>query len=154
LIERELAGEITKEEALKILKQCEEDGLVHFVDNAIGDIKHSCNCCACACWSAGSIKRRKIPRDSIMATYFIRETQEDKCTGCDMCVEVCSVDAATMEDDFPRVDEEWCIGCGVCVAKCPPQQHRLELRPDKAGQFPAPDFRKLHEKILEEKGLK
>ena len=154
VIDRELAREITKEEALKILKQSEEAGLVHFVDNAVGDIKHSCNCCACACWSVGSIQRRKIPRDVIMATYFIRETEEDECTGCGECVEVCPVDAVTMEGDFPAVDEEWCIGCGVCVAKCPTTAAQLELRPDKVGHMPARDFKTLHEKILEEKGLK
>jgi hypothetical protein len=82
VIERKLGREITEEEALRIIKGSEEAGLVHLVDNAIGDIKHTCNCCGCACWSVGSIKRRKIPRDAIMATYFIRETDEDECTGC------------------------------------------------------------------------
>jgi NAD-dependent dihydropyrimidine dehydrogenase PreA subunit len=154
VIERELAREITKEEALKIIKGSEEAGLVHLVDNAIGDIKHTCNCCGCACWSVGSIKRRKIPRDIIMATYFIRETDEDECTGCGECVEVCPVDAVTVENDFPAIDEEWCIGCGVCVAKCPTAAAQLQLRPDKIGEMPAPDFKKLHAKILEEKGLK
>ncbi|NIS63046.1 MAG: 4Fe-4S dicluster domain-containing protein [Proteobacteria bacterium] len=154
VIDRKLAREITKEEALKIIKQCEAAGLVHFVDNAVGDIKHSCNCCACACWSVGNIQRRKIPRDVIMATYFIRETDEDECTGCGFCVEVCPVDALTMEDDFPAVEEEWCIGCGVCVAKCPTTAAQLDLRPDKVDHMPAPDFEKLHERILEEKGLR
>ena len=59
MIERKLAREITKEEALEIIKRSEEAGLVHFVDNAIGDIKHNCNCCGCACWNVGSIKRKK-----------------------------------------------------------------------------------------------
>ena len=154
VIERGLAREITKEEALKIIKGSEEAGLVHFVDNAIADIKHNCNCCGCACWSVGSIKRRKIPRDIIMATYFIRETDDDACTGCGECVQVCPVDALTMEGDFPTVDEEWCIGCGVCVSKCPATAAQLKLRPDKADHMPAPDFKELHEKILEEKGLK
>jgi NAD-dependent dihydropyrimidine dehydrogenase PreA subunit len=154
VIERELAREITKEEALKIIRGSGQARLVHFVDNAIGGIKHTCNCCGCACWNVGSIKRRKIPRDSIMATYFIRETDEDECTGCGECVEVCPVDAVTMEGDFPTVDEKWCIGCGVCVAKCPTTAAQLKLRPDKVDHMPAPDFKKLHERILEERGLK
>jgi ferredoxin len=154
VIERKLGREITKEEALRIIKRSEEAGLVHLVDNAIGDIKHTCNCCGCACWSVGSIKRRKIPRDTIMATYFIRETDEDECTGCGECAEVCPVEALTMENDFPTVDEEWCIGCGVCVAKCPTTAAQLELRTDKVGHMPTPDFQELHERILEEKGLK
>jgi ferredoxin len=154
VIERELAREITKEEALEITKKSEEAGLVHFVDNAMGNVKHNCNCCGCACWSVGSIKRRKIPRDVIMATYFIRETDEEACTGCGECVHVCPVDAITMEGDFPAVDDGWCIGCGVCVARCPNSGARLNLRPDRAGHMPALNFKELHERILEQKGLK
>lgn len=153
VIERELAREITKEEALEIIKSSEEAGLVHFVDNAIGHIKHNCNCCGCACWNVGSIKRRKIPRDVIMATYFIRKTDEDACTGCGECVHVCPVDAVVMEGDFPVVDERWCIGCGVCGAKCPNKGAQLKLRPDRADHIPAHDFAELHERIVEEKGL-
>jgi hypothetical protein len=80
VIDRKLGKEITREQAREIIKQSEEAGLVHFVDNAIGDIKHNCNCCGCACWNVGSIKRRKIPRDALMATYFIRKTDKDECT--------------------------------------------------------------------------
>ena len=61
VIERGLGREITRGEAGEIVTKSEEAGLVHFVDNAIGDIKHNCNCCGCACWSVGSIRRRGIP---------------------------------------------------------------------------------------------
>ena len=44
VIDRGLAREITKEEALKIIKIAEEAGLVHFVDNTEGNIQHNCNC--------------------------------------------------------------------------------------------------------------
>jgi NAD-dependent dihydropyrimidine dehydrogenase PreA subunit len=152
VIERGLAREITKDEALKIIKQSEESGLVHFVDNAMGDIKHNCNCCGCACWNVGSIKRRKIPRDVLMATYFIRDTDEEECTGCGECVEVCPVDAIQMEGDLPMVDKDWCIGCGVCVVKCPAEAAKLKLRPDKSGQLPNSSFKELHERILRETG--
>ncbi len=154
VIERKLGKEITREKAREIIKQSEEAHLVHFVDNVIDGIKHNCNCCGCACWNVGSIKRRKIPRDILMATYFIRETDEDECTGCGECVEVCPVDAVAMEGDFPTVDKGWCIGCGVCVAKCPTGTAKLKLRPDKIDQVPVPDFKKLYEKILVERGLK
>ncbi|MCK4786354.1 MAG: 4Fe-4S binding protein, partial [Desulfobacteraceae bacterium] len=153
VIDRKLGREITREKAREIIRQSEEAGLVHFVDNAIGDIKHNCNCCGCACWNVGSIKRRKIPRDMLMATYFIRETDEEECTGCGECVEACPVDAIQMEDNIPMVDEDWCIGCGVCVAKCPAEAAKLKLRPDKSGQLPNSSFKELHERILTEKEL-
>jgi NAD-dependent dihydropyrimidine dehydrogenase PreA subunit len=152
-IDRGFAREITKEEALDIIKLTEEAGLVHFVDNADGDIQHNCNCCGCACWNVGSIRRRKIPRDVLMAVYFVRETDEDECTGCGACVEACPVEALKMEGDFPVVDREWCIGCGVCSTVCPSDAVKMVLRPDRTGELPAADFKQLHETIRREKGL-
>lgn len=154
LIDRGLGREISKEEALDIIKKSEEAGLVHFVDNAEGDIQHNCNCCGCACWNVGNIRRRKIPRDVLMATYFLRETDEDQCIGCGECVEVCPVDALKLEDEIPVVDKDWCIGCGVCGTVCSTEAIEMKLRPDKTGQLPAANFQELHEKILEEKGLR
>jgi ferredoxin len=153
LIETGLAREITREESLEVIRKSEEAGLVHFVDNAIRGIKHNCNCCGCACWNVGTIKRRKIPRDVLMATYFIRQTDEDECIACGNCVDICPVDAIVIEGDFPTVDEDWCIGCGVCVSRCPTGAAKLRLRGDRKDHSPLPDFAKLHERILKEKGL-
>ena len=154
VIDKGIAREVTKQEALEIIKKSEEAGLVHFVDNAEGDIRHNCNCCGCVCWNVGNIRRRKIPRDVIMATYFIRETDEDECAGCGQCMEICPVDAVKMEDDMPQVDTEWCIGCGVCATVCPTGAITMVLRPDRTAELPAATFQELHEKILREKGLK
>ena len=154
VIEKGLAKEITKEEALDVIKRSVEAGLVHFVDNAEGEIQHNCNCCGCACWNVGNIKRRKIPRDAIMATYFIRVEDKGECTGCGECVEICPVDALTMDNDYPTVDEEWCIGCGVCATVCPTDSVKIEKRQDRTLDLPASNFVELHEIILEEKGLK
>jgi ferredoxin len=154
LIERGLGRQITREEALEVVRKSEEAGLVHFVDNAIKDIKHNCNCCGCACWNVGNIKRRKIPRDVLMATYFIRKTDIGECNGCGNCVKICPVDAVTIDEEKSSVDKDWCIGCGLCVQKCPTGAAKLRLRPDRNNQSPLPDFKALHEKILNEKGLR
>lgn len=154
LIERGLGREITRKEALEIIRKSEEAGLVHFVDNVISGVKHNCNCCGCACWNVGTIKRRKIPRDVLMATYFIRVTDGDECTGCGSCVDICPVAAVVLDGGLPRVDEEWCLGCGVCVTRCPSGAAKLKLRPDKVEKGPLPDFITLHENILKEKGVK
>jgi len=151
VIERGLAREITKQEAHEIIRKAEEEGLVHFVDNTEGDIQHNCNCCGCACWNVGNIRRGKIPRDVIMATYFLRETDLDQCIGCGECVEICPVAAVKLEDDRPVVDEEWCIGCGVCARVCPTDSISMKVRPDREGQLPASNFDELHERIKAEK---
>lgn len=148
VIERGLGREITREEALEILKKCEEAGLVHMVDNAREGIRHTCNCCGCCCWSVGTIRRRKIPRDILMATYFLRETDEDKCTGCGLCADICPVEAIKMEDGLPEIDKEWCIGCGVCAVPCPVSAVKLVRKTDAV---PPKDFKELHNQILRQR---
>jgi NAD-dependent dihydropyrimidine dehydrogenase PreA subunit len=151
VIDRKFAREISKEEALEIVKKSEEAGLVHFVDNAEGDVQHNCNCCGCACWNVGSIRRRKIPRDVLMATYFMRATDQGLCTGCGECVEICPVQAVRLEGEISVVDEDWCIGCGVCANVCPTGAVQIKCRAGKTGELPAKLFKELHEKIREEK---
>jgi formate hydrogenlyase subunit 6/NADH:ubiquinone oxidoreductase subunit I len=165
LIERGLGREIDRDEAFDVIRRSEEAGLVHFVDNAEGNVKHNCNCCGCACWNVGSIRRRKIPRDVLMATYFMRTTDLDECTGCGRCAEVCPVEALALvprpgsaraagrgSDTIAVVDPDWCIGCGVCVPRCPSGAAGLLPRADVSLDL-APDFVTLHRRILDEKGL-
>ncbi|MFO7822238.1 MAG: 4Fe-4S binding protein [Lentisphaeria bacterium] len=43
---------------------------------------------------------------------------KETCTGCENCVEVCPVDAISMNDGKAEVDDS-CIDCGQCVDECP-----------------------------------
>ncbi|MBW1780990.1 MAG: 4Fe-4S binding protein [Deltaproteobacteria bacterium] len=151
VIDRGLARKLSKDEAYKILKDCETEGLVHMVDNARGQVKHTCNCCGHYCWNVGIIRRRKIPRDSLMDVYFIRKTERDECIGCGACEEICPVDAVRIVDGKAEIDPAWCIGCGVCAVSCPTGAVSIVRRKDKAK---APkDFGQLHQRIREERGL-
>ena len=150
VIAKGLAREISKDEAHQIMANSEKEGLVHMVDNAQGQIKHTCNCCGHYCWNVGIIRRRKIPRDQLMAVYFIRETELDECIGCGACADICPVDAVKMVDDKPRVDQDWCIGCGVCAIQCPADVISIKRRIENKGPQ---DFAQLHRQIKTEKGL-
>jgi len=48
----------------------------------------------------------------------------EKCNACDLCQQVCSFDAITV-DDIARIDRAKCTGCGQCVTECP--QEALSL---------------------------
>lgn len=149
VIDTGLAKEVTHEEALDVIKKANEAGLVHFTDNTGEGIKHICNCCGCACWNVGPIRRRQVPRDMLMATFFLRETVEDQCTGCENCIDICPVNALRIEDGLAKVDLEICIGCGVCVPRCPTGAAKLFEKDVKPLQNN--DFVELHTKIHEER---
>lgn len=46
---------------------------------------------------------------------------KDQCTGCGICVDLCSVRAISMprEKSYPEGIDEKCTGCLVCVEECP-----------------------------------
>ncbi len=46
---------------------------------------------------------------------------KDTCIGCGACVDVCPVNALSMEDGKAVCDEGACIDCGACIATCPVQ---------------------------------
>ncbi len=50
---------------------------------------------------------------------------EDKCTGCGSCVEVCPAGAITV-DRIAAIDAEACLECGACVDECPNEAISLE----------------------------
>lgn len=45
--------------------------------------------------------------------------KREMCTGCQICVDECSVGAISMEEDIAFINEDKCIRCGVCHDVCP-----------------------------------
>ncbi len=41
------------------------------------------------------------------------------CTGCGTCVDICPVEAITIEKDKAVIDADSCVDCGTCVDECP-----------------------------------
>lgn len=150
VISRGLAREVSRDETAHIMGECEREGLVHMVDNTRGETKHTCNCCGHYCWNVGIIKRRKIPRDVLMAVYFIRETDFEACLACGACAEICPVEAVRLSGGEIEVDKDWCIGCGVCAGVCPTNAISIVRRFEDTGPADHPE---LVNRIRIERGL-
>ena len=53
------------------------------------------------------------------------KVNEETCTACGACAEVCPVDAIKVEDSA-KVDSEACTECGACVEECPVEAIALD----------------------------
>jgi ferredoxin len=47
------------------------------------------------------------------------KVDNEKCTGCESCVEECPSEAIKMADEKAEIDADACVDCGVCVDACP-----------------------------------
>ncbi len=48
------------------------------------------------------------------------KVESEECTGCGTCVEICPVEAISMnEDDVAEIDQDECTECASCLEECP-----------------------------------
>ncbi len=120
---------ITQEEALRILQETEEAGLVHSTANFRDGAYYICNCCSCCCGFLRSMVEFGVPTAIAHSDFRVVVGQED-CVGCGECVERCQFGALSVPDDLCVVDYVRCVGCGQCVTVCPSEALRLERRPE------------------------
>ncbi len=135
-IERGTGRKLTHQEALEMLDMCEDQGLVHVVENKQGVGHVICNCChdCCINWTSVRTGVGKFASPS----RFKATVDFDACNGCEECVDRCIFDALALTDDLTAVavDEQKCMGCGVCRPACMLDAISLEVvRPE--GFVPA-----------------
>lgn len=87
------ARQITKEEALEIIKRAEENGLMHQIPNieGAGESAAICNCCSCSCFAMRVATMFNAP-DAIRSNYTAQVNKEN-CVACGQCVENCPTNA-------------------------------------------------------------
>ena len=128
-IETGIGREITKEEALQILRDGEKDGrIIQATNSQFGE--NFCSCCGCGC---GMLKMRKMfpgPANNIWSNHY-SEIDYNKCISCGKCVQRCPFDYISQEKKplHPNckgkmtrrvtIDTDKCLGCGLCVSTCP-----------------------------------
>ena len=141
--ERGFGREISKEEALEILKKSADAGLIHTSSNTQERIDFICNCCTCCCGILQGVYRFGDPVRSV-SSNFEAVVDADTCTGCEECVDKCQMDAVTIEENIAKIKLDRCIGCGVCVYHCPTEALTLASRADFVE--PPKSFRELIKK--------
>jgi UDP-glucose 4-epimerase len=89
-----------------------------------GKFLSGCFCCECCCIGVkyakyGVMTGGGMGGDNTGPLKGMTITvDEDKCTGCGKCVEVCPFNLRILEEGRSSVDPNRCVGCGRCVKVC------------------------------------
>jgi Pyruvate/2-oxoacid:ferredoxin oxidoreductase delta subunit len=132
-IENGMGREITADEAIKILDETDESGLVHAGANA-KHLSNICNCCPCCCASMKGITKLGHDKRKYMNALFEPSIDEEECTACEECIDRCPVGAIIVEDTA-IIDRDKCLGCGLCASGCPSEAITMILRDDAEEPF-------------------
>lgn len=120
---------ITKKEALEILSQADEEGLIHSTSNVQEGITYICNCCICCCGLLrGIIEYQSL--NSVKRSDFYANVEESLCTGCAICIDRCQFQAIEVIEGIAQINLNNCFGCGLCVSTCPSEALYLIKKPD------------------------
>lgn len=120
-VEHGMARELSYDEVVELLRECNRDGLVHTLDiNSV-----ICNCCDDCC---AIFHGHKLGAPTFIPSHFMAQVDEETCNACKTCAERCPVGAIEV-DDFSSVNQDICLGCGVCVPTCKTKSMKLVRRP-------------------------
>ena len=135
--ENQLGRPISQTEALKILDEAENQGLVLQPSNT-QKVLNICLCCGCCCGVLKNLKRLPNPARYAASNYFA-ESDPEMCIGCGVCIDRCQMGAIEMKGDIVEVNNANCIGCGLCVPTCAVAAMRLNLKPAAERRTPPSD---------------
>ena len=124
---------ISKASARDLLKEAQENGLIHSTGNYQEGMYYICNCCTCCCGIIRGLTEFAMPAAAAHSDFKAVPKEED-CIGCSSCKERCSFEAISIEKSICHVNHTRCLGCGLCITVCPTESLHLERR-DK-GETP------------------
>ncbi|MFH1735293.1 MAG: 4Fe-4S binding protein [bacterium] len=121
------ARRLTQIEAVDLLKAEYVRGHLHsaWFKDAMGDRFYAiCNCCKCCCGGIEAMVKHDAPM--MASSGYMAVVDEELCSACETCVEVCPFNAVQV-NDTASVIWDACMGCGVCEGQCPSGAMSLQL---------------------------
>lgn len=126
MVRNRIARQVDTREAMALLEQCKQAGLVQTADNVRHNMSYMCNCCGCCCGMLNAIRKFDMP-NAVVAANWVMQVDQDACRGCGKCVAACPIEAISLEAKTTSdgkttrkavCDESLCLGCGVCYGAC------------------------------------
>jgi len=150
-IDNGLGHQITLSEAYGILDKVQELGLITQPASSQKPFT-MCNCCVDCCGFLRAILKYPKPAQLIFSNYNAIVDQ-DKCSGCRICVTRCPMVAVKMNSDgYSVIDGDRCIGCGLCVTTCRERARRL-IRKSEQPRVPPADTTDQFMEMARKRGL-
>lgn len=150
LVDRGFAKYITKDVALKKIKEFDEAGLVRLVNNTQDKLEFVCHCCSCCCSFLRAFSKHGN-LNAFTRSAFLPDRDMEKCIGCGICADgKCPTQCIKMVNKKTEVNIEKCIGCGICATLCPNDAIHLNKKLDI--QAPPLNMMDFGMNILQEKG--
>jgi Pyruvate/2-oxoacid:ferredoxin oxidoreductase delta subunit len=143
---------ISKEEALTILREAGDAGLVHSPGNYQDGNHYICNCCTCCCGVLRSVAEFSVP-SAVASSDFMAVVDEDLCAACGDCLVHCQFGALALPEGTCLVDVGCCVGCGLCVTGCSTDALHLVRRPEGEIAPPPANYRDWMSQRAEVRGL-
>jgi formate hydrogenlyase subunit 6/NADH:ubiquinone oxidoreductase subunit I len=149
-IENGFGREITVDEAIEVLKLCDEHAMVIQPLNSknAGAI---CACCGDCCGMMNSLKMTPKPAEAVKSSYYA-VIDPDACVGCEVCLDRCQIGAITMKDDKAQLNLDRCIGCGLCVTRCAGDAIHLEKKEESRLYDPPENHMDMYIRMGMERG--
>lgn len=116
MMERGVARNLSKEEIFTLVGRAEKEGMVLQPGNSQSP-GFICCCCGCCCGVLAAAKKYPNPSELLQTNYFV-EIDEDSCTACHECIQLCQMEALVPVNNHTEVLGNRCIGCGVCLNAC------------------------------------
>lgn len=139
-IDHDFGKQVSKEDIKRIMKEVEDQGLVHKALHVGLDpnreITGFCNCCKCCCGILELYYRGVTPLMSYSS--FISSVDADMCNACGTCEQRCPIEAIELKDAVAVVNKDKCFGCGICVHFCPEKAITLERTGPRMVFVPPP----------------
>ncbi len=119
----------SREEAKKLFREFDREGLVHMVLAYVPFIYGFCNCDSTYCAFLRTRSRLKHPVGFFKSEY-VSTVDWEKCNGCRECMKLCNFGAISYSPAVEKVyiDQHQCHGSGACRSICPKDAITLKDR--------------------------
>lgn len=148
--ENGLGRPISQEQALQVLQQAIDQGLVLQPGNSQKTM-NICMCCGCCCQVLKNIKVLPEPARAVNSNFFAT-VDDSLCVECGNCEGRCHMNAIVVNNSA-KIDLKRCIGCGVCVPACDAGAIQLIAKPTDQQNIPPKSVFNTYHRIARERGL-